>query len=154
MPDAPESYDFFVSYARADNTTGWITRFIEALQKEQRRFTGGREFRVFFDTSDIRSLDDWRHRIQESLADSRLLVAFISPNYFAGEWCRREWRTWIDARSMKSSARISATNSARSSGLSPCGQIRTCCSVIQCAGLAALIVAHSFDESIASKYCL
>jgi tetratricopeptide (TPR) repeat protein len=96
MPTASESFDFFVSYARADNTTGWITRFIEALQEEQRRFTGRREFRVFFDKSDIRSLDDWRHRLHESLAASRLMVAFISPNYFASEWCRREWRTWID----------------------------------------------------------
>ena len=40
MPISPEPYDFFVSYVRADNATGWITRFIEALQEEQRRFTG------------------------------------------------------------------------------------------------------------------
>ena len=93
--------DLFISYARRDNSEGWITRFIEALQEEQRRFTGGREFRVFFDKEDIRSLDDWRHRIQESLAASRLLVAFISPDYFASEWCRREWRTWIDVEIAK-----------------------------------------------------
>ena len=91
-----DQYDFFVSYARMDNAEGWITRFIEALQEEHQSFTGGREFSVFFDTSEIRSLDDWRHRLYEGLAASRLLVAFISPHYFASEWCQREWRTWID----------------------------------------------------------
>ena len=31
MPAATESdqFDFFVSYARADNTQGWVTRFVE-----------------------------------------------------------------------------------------------------------------------------
>ncbi len=96
-----DRYDFFVSYARADNTAGWISRFIEALQEEQRRFTGDRQFSVFFDTEEIHSLDDWRMRIHESLAASRLMVAFISPGYFASEWCRREWRTWIDVEIAK-----------------------------------------------------
>ena len=96
MPHAPERYDFFVSYSRADNTTGWITQFIDALQAEHRAFTGGREFKCFYDKEDIGSLDAWQHRIYDSLAASRLFLAFISPNYFASEWCRREWRTWID----------------------------------------------------------
>src|SRR5262245_28969284 len=101
-PESPEYFDFFVSYARADNderakqARNWITRFIAALQEEQRRFAGSREFRIFFDKEDIHSLDDWQQRIYGSLYASRLFVAFISPNYFASEWCRREWRTWID----------------------------------------------------------
>ena len=107
MPADPDQFDFFVSYARADNDErakqahDWITRFIESLQEEQRRFTGGRDFRVFFDKEDIRSLDDWQQRIYGSLYASRLFVAFISPNYFASEWCRREWRTWIDVEISK-----------------------------------------------------
>ena len=96
MPHAPERYDFFVSYSHADNTTGWITQFIDALQAEHRAFTGRREFKCFYDKEDIGSLDAWHHRIYDSLAASRLFLAFISPNYFASEWCRREWRTWID----------------------------------------------------------
>lgn len=92
----PEQFDFFVSYARKDNEGGWITQFLTDLQEEHRKFTGGREFRFFFDQNDIQSLDDWRHSIHEKLARSRLLVAFVSPSYFASEWCRREWRAWID----------------------------------------------------------
>jgi len=100
MP-ANTDLDFFVSYARRDNADGWITHFLEALQAEHRAFSGGRDFKVFFDKGDIRSLDDWQHRIYGSLAASRLFVAFVSPAYFVSEWCRREWRTWIDVEIAK-----------------------------------------------------
>ena len=40
MPSDPAPFDFFVSYARADNTTGWSTRFVEELLAEHRRFVG------------------------------------------------------------------------------------------------------------------
>ena len=84
------SYDLFISYARRDNADGWITQFLAALQAEHRAFTGGREFKVFVDHEDIRSLDAWQSRIYESLAASRLFLAFVSPTFFASEWCRRE----------------------------------------------------------------
>ena len=104
MPNAPEQFDFFVSYARADNKTGWVTDFVEALLAEHRRFVGGDEARVlrpFFDKQDIHGLDDWRHRLQEGIGRSRLFLAFISPNYFASEWCRREWKAWLDTEIAK-----------------------------------------------------
>lgn len=31
MKTDPQSYDFFVSYARPDNTDGWITDFVDKL---------------------------------------------------------------------------------------------------------------------------
>ncbi|HQZ67005.1 MAG TPA: toll/interleukin-1 receptor domain-containing protein, partial [Planctomycetaceae bacterium] len=101
MPNSSTPYDLFVSYARADNATGWITQFIDALQSEHRAFSGGREFKCFFDKEDIGSLDAWQNRIHDSLAASRLFLAFVSPAYFASEWCRREWRTWIDVEIAK-----------------------------------------------------
>jgi len=101
MPLDSDQFDFFVSYARRDNAEGWITRFLEALQAEHRAFTGGRDFRMFFDKSDIGSLDDWQHSIYGSLAGSSLFLAFVSPAYFASDWCRREWRTWIDVEIAK-----------------------------------------------------
>jgi tetratricopeptide (TPR) repeat protein len=100
MPDGDE-FDLFVSYSRQDNAAGWITAFIEALQAERRMVSGGRDFKLFFDKQDIRSLDDFRLRILDSLAASRLFVAFISPEYLVSEWCRREWQTWIDVEIAK-----------------------------------------------------
>lgn len=40
MPLVPEQFDFFVAYARKDDASGWITRFIEELLAEHRKFTG------------------------------------------------------------------------------------------------------------------
>lgn len=96
-----DQYDFFVSYARSDNGTGWITRFVEELLAEHRRFTGGRELTCFFDKNDIGTGADWQHTLNHGIAHSKLFVAFISPNYFAREWCRKEWRAWIDAEIAK-----------------------------------------------------
>lgn len=58
MPADSDRYDFFVSYARADNAQGWISGFIEELLAEHRCFSGGRALVPFFDTQDIRGLDD------------------------------------------------------------------------------------------------
>ncbi|HUT33577.1 MAG TPA: toll/interleukin-1 receptor domain-containing protein [Planctomycetota bacterium] len=96
-----DQFDLFVSYARADDAGGWISGFVEALLAEHRRFTGGRVLVPFFDRQAIRGLDDWQHRIHHGLAASRLFLAFISPRYFASEWCRREWRAWIDTEIAK-----------------------------------------------------
>ena len=96
MSHDSDQFDFFVSYARADDRDGWISAFVETLVEEHRKFTGGRSLTPFFDKQDIHGLDDWRLKIYDKLAKSRLFLAFISPNYFASEWCRREWRAWID----------------------------------------------------------
>lgn len=96
-----DQYDFFVSYARCDNESGWISKFVDQLLAEHKHFTGGRVLRPFFDKDEIRDGNDWQHRIYHGLAGARLFLAFISPAYFAREWCRREWRTWIDVEIAK-----------------------------------------------------
>ena len=66
----------------------------------------------------IRSLDDFQHRIyNEGIAKSRLFVAFISPNYFASPWCRREWKAWIDTETRRHGGRkLQAPTSKLQSG--------------------------------------
>jgi tetratricopeptide (TPR) repeat protein len=97
MPRDPDKYDLFVSYARADNGQGWVTGFVEALLEAHRKFSGGRSLTYFLDKHAIHSLDDWQQSIfNEGLAKSRLFLAFVSPSYLASEWCRREWKAWID----------------------------------------------------------
>lgn len=91
------SYDFFVSYARSDNATGWITRFVEELLAEHKRFSAGHELKPFFDQHAITTGADWQLYLAHGIAHSRLFLAFLSPNYFASEWCRKEWRAWMDA---------------------------------------------------------
>lgn len=100
MPDV-DHYDFFVSYARSDNANGWISNFVEELLAEHRKFAAGRDLTYFFDKHEIGAGADWQHTLNHGIAHSKLFVAFISPNYFASEWCRKEWRAWIDAEIAK-----------------------------------------------------
>ncbi len=96
MPvDVP--YDFFVSYANADNREGWIDNFVAALLEEHRQFTGGRKLTYFLDRNDIHGLSHWHAEIfNKGLTRARFFLAFLSPNYFASEVCRREWKAWIE----------------------------------------------------------
>ncbi|MCX6901612.1 MAG: tetratricopeptide repeat protein, partial [Verrucomicrobia bacterium] len=97
QPADNQTYDFFVSYARGDNANGWITRFIEELLAEHQQFAAGRTLKQFFDQHAITTGADWQLYLAHGIAHSRLFLAFISPNYLASEWCRKEWRAWIDA---------------------------------------------------------
>lgn len=99
MSHDSDQFDFFVSYARKDNADGRITRFIEALLKAHRENMGpypDHHLEPFFDKEDIHSLDDWQLGLADKLSRSRLLLAFVTPNWFASEWCRREWRAWVE----------------------------------------------------------
>jgi tetratricopeptide (TPR) repeat protein len=101
MATESDEFDCFISYARADDAGGWIMRFVAELVLEHQRLSGGRLLSHFIDRSEIRSFDDWRHRIYSAVTRSRLFIAFISPNYVASEWCRREWEAWIDTEIAK-----------------------------------------------------
>jgi len=100
MSQDTDRYDFFVSYARADNATQWITRFVDGILAEHNAFSG-RKLTPYFDKSEIETGHDWPSNIRQAIADSRVFLAFVSPRYFASEWCRKEWRTWIDAEIAK-----------------------------------------------------
>jgi len=94
-------YDLFVSYARKDNQPGgpgqpgWIDAFLAELVREHRSFTTV-DLAVFLDREAIRAMDDWRCRIRVALRQSKMLLAFISPNYFASPHCRWEWQEYIE----------------------------------------------------------
>jgi hypothetical protein len=101
MPQDTDRYDFFVSYARKDNQTGLITGFVNGILAEHQKFSGGRTLHPFFDKAEIGHGHDWEHTLRRGIADSRVFVAFFSPNYLAGEWCCKEWKGWIDTEISK-----------------------------------------------------
>ncbi len=102
MPAQPgQSFDLFISYARADNQHGWITAFVAELLAEHRRLNPGRELTPFFDQHSITTGADWQHYLAHGVAGSRLFLAFLSPNYLASPWCRREWNAWLDVEISK-----------------------------------------------------
>ncbi len=56
---------------------------------------GNLPIRPFFDSSDIGSEADWRHRILHGLRHSKVLLVCLSPNYFASDNCRWEWEHFL-----------------------------------------------------------
>jgi len=59
-------YDVFISYARRENQpipeafpAGWVTAIRDHIAADHRKFSTA-PLRLFFDTEEIRDLDDWR----------------------------------------------------------------------------------------------
>jgi hypothetical protein len=84
------NYDVFISYSRADNSNGEVTRFVDQLKTEFQSIYN-LELRVFMDTEEIRAGEDWHSRLLESLRNSSSMIAFLSDNYLKREYCWLEW---------------------------------------------------------------
>jgi tetratricopeptide (TPR) repeat protein len=89
------AYDVFISYSRHDSVDRRVTDFITLMRDSYRVLTNGDELRVFFDTDDIKGMDDWRHRILDGVRSTRLLLVFLSPNYLESEYCRWEFNEYL-----------------------------------------------------------
>lgn len=81
-------YDLFISYSRRDDKQGQVRALKEQIEADYRSFAK-EDLRCFFDTEDIATMDDWRHRILEGLRDSNLLLLVLSPAYLKSDYC--EW---------------------------------------------------------------
>jgi tetratricopeptide (TPR) repeat protein len=94
-------YELFISYARLDNkpipethSHGWVTAVRDFLIADQRKNTA-EPLRIFFDTVEIRDLDDWRNRILGGLRSSKILLVCLSPSYEKSEPCLWEWHEYL-----------------------------------------------------------
>jgi hypothetical protein len=81
-------YDLFISYSRRDDQQGQVRALKEQIEADYRSFAK-EDLRCFFDTKDIATMDDWRHRILEGLRESNLLLLVLSPAYLDSSYC--EW---------------------------------------------------------------
>ena len=92
-------YDIFISYARVDNQPvnsnepGWVSALYDEILLDQANFTT-EKLNCFFDTCDIRGMDDWRKNILHSLRESKILLVCLSENYFTSDYCRWEWEEY------------------------------------------------------------
>lgn len=83
------AYDLFISYARADNQRGQVTELKAQIEADYLAFAG-EELRCFFDQSEIKGMEDWRHRLLGALQGSHLLLLVLSPGYLASDYCQWE----------------------------------------------------------------
>ena len=93
--ERPDQYDLFVSYAHSDDRDGWVSALVEGIRQEHAQFTP-RPLAVFFDRQEIRTMDDWEHRILHGLRSSKAMIAVLSPQYFASAYCRKEWEMFLE----------------------------------------------------------
>ncbi len=91
----------FLSHSRKDNTTpvnaegeGWVTAFERELRRRHAAYSG-RALKVFFDKEAIVEGEDWRRRLGIGIRDSRLFLAFLSPNYITSKNCLWEWDEYL-----------------------------------------------------------
>ncbi len=94
----PILHDLFVSYAHIDDqgeNAGHVSALVSAIEADYRRFAGS-PLRVFFDRDEIRAMDDWEGRILTGLRHSKMMVAILSPSYFASAYCRKEWEYYVE----------------------------------------------------------
>jgi tetratricopeptide (TPR) repeat protein len=101
MSGATTLYEIFISYARKDNLPippshphGWVTALRDHIVADHRRFST-EPLPIFFDTEEIKDMDDWRLRILGALRNSKILLICLSPNYIASQTCRWEWDEYI-----------------------------------------------------------
>jgi hypothetical protein len=91
-------FDLFISYAHADDrgeNSERVAALVEAIRSDYLR-TVGTPLHVFFDTHAIQSMDDWEAKILTGLRHSKMMVAVLSPAYFASDFCRKEWEIYVE----------------------------------------------------------
>src|SRR5262245_12170755 len=91
----------FISYAHADDqrfdeeTRGWVTNFVDKLQKAIAMQPGGGQVECWMDyrLEPQRSVDE---TLRRRILDSACILAFMSPRYLVSEWCRKEMATFVE----------------------------------------------------------
>ncbi len=87
-------YDLFVSYSRVDDVDGRVTQLVSRIKADFDSLAS-RPLVPFFDVSQIRGMEDWRHRILQGLRESRLLLACVSPAYLSSRYCEWEFNEFL-----------------------------------------------------------
>src|SRR4051794_29282158 len=89
----PYEYDVFVSYRRQGEFGKWVEKvFFPEFRQLLPEMLNEPNTRIFFDEKEVRTGDDFRHRIRTALACSRCLVPIWIPSYFWKDpgWCLLE----------------------------------------------------------------
>jgi parallel beta-helix repeat protein len=83
--------DAFMSYSRSDDQyeRQHLTLFRERLEGAVHQHTG-MPFAIFQDTEGVLWGQDWRQRLDDSLATVTFLIPILTPSFFTSPYCRDE----------------------------------------------------------------
>jgi hypothetical protein len=88
--EAAYEYDLFVSYHHGGVVTEWVRAFVDNLV-DWLSMELPYKPRVFLDYRDADIGESFNAQLEKALERSKLLLAILTPAYFASDWCRREW---------------------------------------------------------------
>ena len=89
-------YDAFFSYKRDEESDKWHEIVKNKLAFWLRQELGKQDVRIFFDSKEIRTGDQWRMTIADALKRSTCIICVWSPLYFQSKWCVSEWKTFVE----------------------------------------------------------
>ncbi len=93
-------YDIFFSYKRDKQSNHWHEKVVSKVEFWLRKELNRSSVDIFFDTEEIKTGDQWKNKIEDSLKRSKCLVPILSPDYFHSSWCRSEWETFREREKM------------------------------------------------------
>lgn len=92
-------YDVFISYAHADNESGWVNDLHKTLTSRIDQYLGSRgRLRVWFDQRRLLGNEVFDDSIRSACRSSALLVCVVSPSYLNSSWCEKERATFLQSR--------------------------------------------------------
>jgi hypothetical protein len=85
-------YDIFLTYLRSNPLSlQWVNDIFYPLFEPLVSEAANAHVRIFKDTESIMSGMNWKNRIKQALAHSKIMVPVFSPLYFQSKWCLREF---------------------------------------------------------------
>lgn len=94
------NYQVFVSYAHADNESldkgepGWVSFFVDKLQRATARHPGGAHVEFWMDHR-LEPQRQVTEELRKRIRDSVIILALISPRYMESKWCQLEMATFV-----------------------------------------------------------
>jgi hypothetical protein len=93
-------YDMFISYAHLDDNPDegvrWVTSLQDVLAVLLRRRLG-RVARIWRDTDQLKTLEDFENKIFEALRESASMVLVTTPAFVKREWFTKEYEQFLAA---------------------------------------------------------
>jgi hypothetical protein len=93
-PRSDYRYELFVSYAHDPLVEDFLRSFLGLLQPWVSEALG-QEARIFADYTELGPGVHWSEAVRDAIAHSKLLLAMVTPRYFASAFTRAEWNAFM-----------------------------------------------------------
>lgn len=119
QPQNLMSYEFFLSYARA-NYNEYLKKFFKELSIAIRDRLPARDgSEVGFFDQHLELGEEWDSAIAHALQTSKVMVCLYSPAYFSSDYCGREWHVFHQRRLLHAADKRSTGSSSLSPTIKP-----------------------------------